>query len=230
MRGNLADVAAIAQTVSRALAGASATLLLVAIALAGAGCSAKTTASAEPAAAPPPAAENGSSQPAVTAKITITYEKQNDTLESVTVKQFTGATVIRNRSVDGKQSASIVRFDGGVTIWKFHSNRTVLNPLSEIESGTYRVEKVGYGDVPTGFTQDVPESGVPEPLAADSFYIFTIKRASGAISYEAVKVNADTSLQVYDADPRAGTSYELCCDLASDFAQPTPPSFTGQVQ
>jgi hypothetical protein len=148
----------------------------------------------------------------------------------VSVVKFTGATVIRTRTVNGTESASVVRFDGGVPMWKFHSDRTVLNPLSEIESGSYRVAKVAYGQVPQGFTQDVPDSGPPPQLETNSFYVFTIKRASGATSYEAVKVNSDTTLEVYDAEPRAGTSYELCCDVASDFAQPTPPSFTGEVQ
>lgn len=198
-----------------------------------AGCSAKKSTPAEPAAAPSAAAQPApeeASAAAVTAKITISYEKPDDTLQSVTVKKFTGATVIRTRSVNGKQSASVVRFDGGITIWKFRSNRTLLNPLSEIASGTYRVEKVGYGTVPSGFTQDVPDSGPPAPLEPGSFYIFKIERASGSTSYEAVKVNADTSLQVYDAEPRAGTSYQLCCDVSADFAQPTPSDISGQVQ
>ncbi len=217
---------------SRVFRRAGVVLLALAMAHLGAGCSATSgPASPEPAAAPSQTAQpDDSSTGAVTAKINISYEKPNDTLQSVTVKQFTGATVIRTRSTDGKQSVSVVRFDGGITIWKFHSDRTVLNPLSEITTGPYRVEKVAYGTVPGGFTQDVPDSGPPAALEPDSFYIFTIERASGATSYEAVKVNADTSLQVYDADPRAGTSYELCCDVSADFARPTPPDVTGVVQ
>ena len=32
----------------------------------------------------------------------------------------------------------------------------------------------------------------------------------------------DMTLQTYDAEPRAGSSYKLCCDVAADFAEPTP--------
>jgi hypothetical protein len=32
-----------------------------------------------------------------------------------------------------------------------------------------------------------------------------------------VKVNGDGSLEAYEADPRAGSSFWLCCNLAGDF-------------
>lgn len=240
MGGNLADVHAALQSKSRwtclrpgARTLAAAATILLALAILATGCSARNKPVLQPAASPSPAAAQALSEEpsqSVVAKITISYEKPEDTLQSVSVSQFTGATIIRTRSVNGKESASIIRFDGGIPIWKFHSTRSVLNPLSEIGRSTYRVEQVAYGAVPQGFVQDVPDSGPPAPLAPGSYYIFKIERGSGSTSYEAVKVNADTTLQVYDADPRAGTSYELCCDVSADFAQPTPSDFSGQVQ
>ena len=105
----------------------------------------------------------------------------------------------------------MVRFDGGVPVWKFHANRSLLNPLSKTP---YHVATVEYGKLPPGFVQDAPEVGPPPPLDAGGYYIFAIQRASGATSYQAVRVKSDFTLEVYDAEPRAGTSYKLCCDVA----------------
>jgi hypothetical protein len=156
--------------------------------------------------------------PATPASIQISYAKPNDTLNSVVVSTFTGANVLRTVN-EGDGEASVVRFDGGVPIWKFHANRSLLNPLSKTPA---HITSVDYGKVPSGFLQDMPEAGPPPPLDPGGYYIFAIERASGATSYQAVRVRSDLTLQAYDADPRAGTSYKLCCDVASDFAEPTP--------
>jgi hypothetical protein len=156
--------------------------------------------------------------PAAPASVQISYAKPDDTLQSVVVSSFTGANVLRTVS-EGDNEATVMRFDGGVTIWKFHANRNLLNPLSK---KPYRVDSVEYGKVPSNFTQDTPEVGPPPPLDAGGYYIFAIQRTSGAISYQAVRVRSDFSLQAFDAEPRAGTSYKLCCDVGSDFAEPTP--------
>ncbi|HEV2173082.1 MAG TPA: hypothetical protein VGR71_05925 [Nitrospira sp.] len=155
--------------------------------------------------------------PAAAASIQISYAKRDDTLQSVVVSTFTGANILR-RVNEGQAEASVVRFDGGVPIWKVHANRGLL-PLGKT---SYHVSGIEYGKVPSGFTQDVPEVGPPPPLDAGGYYIFTIERTSGAINYQAVRVKSDLSLESYDADPRAGTSYKLCCDVSSDFAEPTP--------
>ncbi len=188
-----------------ALAAAAAALL----ALTAAGCSGRNTAlsPAKPAAA-------------VTASIEIEYAKSYDMLNSLTVTQFTGATVLRTHRMDAQRRASIVRFDGGVPVWRFHSERSILNPLSVWKNGRYHVTKVHYGKLPPDFLQDVPDFGPPAPLEADSYYVFTIERSSGALSYQAVKVNADGSLETYDAEPRAGTSYRLCCNVRRGFIGP----------
>ncbi len=153
--------------------------------------------------------------------VQISYAKPDDTLRSVVVSQFTGANVLRTLS-RGDNEASVVRFDGGVPIWKFHANRSLLNPLSEIQKTPYHVASIEYGKLPSGFAQDSPEEGPPPPLVPGGYYIFAIERASGATSYQAVRVKSDFSLQAYDAEPRAGTSYLLCCGVSSDFAEPTP--------
>jgi hypothetical protein len=156
-----------------------------------------------------------------TPSIQIAYAKENDTLKSVVVTQFTGATVLRTVNENDKEAA-VVRFDGGVPIWQFHANRSLLNPLTAIEKSPYHVAGVDYGKLPNGFAQDIPEVGPPPPLDVGGYYIFAIERASGVISYQVVKVNPDLSLQAYDAEPRAGTSYKLCCNVSADFAAPSP--------
>jgi hypothetical protein len=50
--------------------------------------------------------------------------------------------------------------------------------------------------------------------------VFQIDRQSGSTSYQAVKVLADGSLQAYNAQPRAGSSYLLCCNIATEFPEP----------
>ncbi len=162
--------------------------------------------------------EDSTPRLATPASIQISYAKPDDTLQSVTVSTFTGANILRTIS-DGNNQAAVVRFDGGVPVWKFHANRSLLNPLSKTP---YHVATVEYGKLPSGFMQDAPEVGPPPPLDPGGYYIFAIQRASGATSYQAVRVRTDLTLQVYDAEPRAGTSYKLCCDVDSDFAEPTP--------
>ena len=156
-----------------------------------------------------------------TPSIQIAYAKTGDTLKSIVVSQFSGANVLRTVNEDGKE-ATVVRFDGGVPIWQFHANRSLLNPLTTIETTPYHLASVEYGKLPDGFIQDVPEAGPPPPLDAGGYYIFAIERASGAVSYQVVKVNPDLSLRAYDAEPRAGTSYKLCCNVGADFAAPSP--------
>jgi hypothetical protein len=171
-----------------------------------------------PAGVEPIIIEDQTPMPATPTSIQISYAKPDDSLESLSVSTFTGANVLRNIS-DGDNQAAVVRFDGGVPVWKFHSNRSLLNPLLKTP---YHVNSVEYGKVPPGFIQDAPEEGPPPPLDAGGYYIFAIQRISGATSYQAVRVKSDFSLEAYDAEPRAGTSYKLCCDVASDFAEPTP--------
>lgn len=169
-------------------------------------------------------ASSSDDQPIATAaapSIQIAYAKADDTLKSLVVSQFTGATILRTVNEGGKK-APVVRFDGGVPLWQFHANRSLLNPLTEIKKTPYHLASVDYGTLPEGFVQDIPEAGPPPPLDAGGYYIFAIERASGVISYQVVKVNPDLGLQAYDAEPRAGTSYKLCCDVSPDFATPSP--------
>jgi hypothetical protein len=158
-------------------------------------------------------------RPAAPASIQVSYAKPDDTLQSVLVSQFTGANVLRTLN-QGEGEASVVRFDGGVPIWKFHANRGLLSPLAG--KTPYHVTSIEYGKAPPGFAQDAPEAGPPPPLDAGGYYIFAIERASGATSFQAVRVKPDLTLQAYDAEPRAGTSYKLCCNVSADFPEPTP--------
>ena len=89
---------------------------------------------------PPPASaigvEDQTPMPASPTSIQIAYAKPDDTLQSLVVSQFTGANVLRTVS-QGDGEASVLRFDGGVPIWKFHANRTLLNPLTKIKQAPY---------------------------------------------------------------------------------------------
>ena len=89
------------------------------------------------------------------------------------------------------------------------------------ESKKFALSEVTYGVVPKNFTRREPENSDPEPLETGKYYIFTVRRGTGSIDYQAIHVADDGTIQGYDAQPRAGTSYALCCNVASDFASST---------
>ena len=101
------------------------------------------------------------------------------------------------------------------------ANRRTEKLLADVpmlgERKSYAVSQVNYGKLPANFISTIPDSGPPQPLQPDHYYVFTVARASGVTSYEAVKVNGDGSFEAYVAEPRAGDSFRLCCDLAADF-------------
>jgi len=193
--------------------------MLALIALASLGCSSKkkvedigaddsaTDASAEP-------------QPPPTATVEISYSRPKDSMERATVSKYFGAEVIQTTQTHSGRNASVIRFDGGVPIWEIRADRSLAGRLSDIGSSAWAVKQLEYGKVPPHFTQLLPDAGPPEPLDRGSFYVFTIERSSGTVSYQAVKVLADGSLQAYAAQPRAGSSFLICCGLASDFTEP----------
>jgi len=162
-----------------------------------------------------PALPEATATPSVApVKIEISYEKRDDTLQTFTVTQYGGVSILGTKPASNGEIASIARFEGGVPIWRFGANRSLPGM-----GANQHVAKVEYGAVPAGFTQDVPDSGPPAPLDP-GYYIFTIERASGAVNCEALKINADGSLQGYSAEPRAGSSFRLCCNVNADFAEP----------
>lgn len=195
-----------------------------ALAIAAAGCSAssgtraKTSSAASQAAAAGSAASSrsqgnqGNVQP--TATVHISYAKQDDTLASLSVRQFSAASLLVTRQGSDGQSRSLVRFDGGAPMWEIKSKRGMLSLGGRKE---YAPGKIKYGKVPKGFAQEVPDNGTPPPLEPDSYYVFKIVRASGSTDYEVIRITADGSLQGYDAEPRAGTSYSLCCNVPDSF-------------
>src|SRR5208283_4799475 len=90
------------------------------------------------------AVDDQTQRPATPTSIQISYAQPDDTLQSVVVSQFTGAAVLRTTG-QGDSEASLVRFDGGVPIWQFHANRSVLNPISRINKAPYHVTNIEYG-------------------------------------------------------------------------------------
>ena len=162
------------------------------------------------------------------ATIQIDYSRKSDFLSSLTVTKFTGARLISVQPGVEKNGASIVRFEGGVPVWQIGADesitREVLAEIPLIHAGSkYALKQVTYGALPKNFLQTMPDSGPPEPIEVGSYYVFEVDRASGAVSFEAIKVQADGSIEAYDAQPRAGDSYALCCNLSPDFAAANSP-------
>ncbi len=174
--------------------------------------------------APAEGGTGDSNSPPPGATVAISYAHKGDYLASLSVSKFNGAEMVESRNIDAQHVASIIRFDGGVTVWEIGADTGVFSKLPVVGSGEkFAAKSVTYGKLPGHFAQVTPESGPPEPLEAGHYYIFTAQRASGTLSYEAVRVESDGSLDGYEAEPRAGTSYVLCCNVNPDFVQPTAP-------
>jgi hypothetical protein len=165
-------------------------------------------------------ANEGEPLPPPVANVAISYRRSGDALSRATVIKFFGAEVIANHQRDSSRTESVVRFDGGVPIWEFKADEGTFGSLTGVGGSKYSLKSIEYSKVPSHFTQVLPEEGPPEPLDRGAYYVFQIERASGSTSYQAVKVLADGSLQAYNAQPRAGSSYLLCCNVTSDFPEP----------
>jgi len=198
--------------------------MLLMVALAGQGCSyvksiwgsSDDTADLDDAAS----ANEGEPLPPPVANVAVSYKRPGDALARATVIKFFGADVITNHPRDATHTESVVRFDGGVPIWEFKADESTFGSITGVGAGKYALKNVEYAKVPAHFTQVIPEEGPPEPLDRGSYYVFQIDRQSGSTSYQAVKVLADGSLQAYNAQPRAGSSYLLCCNIATEFPEP----------
>ncbi|MGH7924342.1 MAG: hypothetical protein ACREQH_07115 [Candidatus Binatus sp.] len=165
-------------------------------------------------------ADEGEPLPPPAANVAISYRRPGDALARATVLKFFGAEVIAKHQRDATHTESVVRFDGGVPIWEFKADEGTFGSITGVGASKYSISKVQYAKVPTHFAQILPEEGPPEPLDRGAYYVFQIERQSGSTSYQAVKVLADGSLQAYNAQPRAGSSYLLCCNISSDFPEP----------
>ncbi len=168
------------------------------------------TESAEPTATPTPPPG---------ASVDITYTRNGDYLASFSVVKYTGTRLLETHDTASRRNSSIVLFEGGVPTWEFAADRGLLGHLGLDKA--FAVQKVVYGELPKGFVSSTPPSGPPEPLEPGRFYIFSVTRNSGITSYEAVKVLDDGTLEGYTAEPMAGSSFELCCNVNSDFISPT---------
>ncbi len=161
--------------------------------------------------------------PGPEAKIQISYSQANDYLNTLSMTKYSGATVLETVPAGSNDVASVVRFDGGEPTWQINIEPGMFTEMPfGATPKNYAVSEVKYGEVPPHFVQIIPDLGPPEPLEAGHFYIFSVTRKSGSVSYDAVKVNVDGSLQAYEADPRAGSSFHLCCNLSSDFTVAAP--------
>jgi hypothetical protein len=172
------------------------------------------------------AASNSSNQPSAT--IQISYAHKDDFLRSVAVTKFIGAQMIPTKPGEEARGASIVRFSGGVPVWEIHADesvgREILTEVPLIGAGRkFALKQVTYGTLPKNFLQTNPDAEPPEPIQNGSYYVFRVERASGSINFQAVKVDSDGSIEAYDAEPRAGDSYALCCNVTSDFASSAGP-------
>jgi hypothetical protein len=170
-------------------------------------------------AAAPAQTPDNASPPGAEAKVHISYAHPGDFLSSLIVTKYSSAKDLRIQTVSKDGDASIIRFDGGVTVWQIELAKSLLSGVSVLhrEQKHDALTEVKYGDLPRNFLQTIPEGGPPEPLEPGNYYIFTVARASGSTNYEAIKVMEDGSLEAYEAEPRAGSSFRLCCNLSSDF-------------
>jgi hypothetical protein len=176
--------------------------------------------------APPPASSSAGAigsntanepQPGPEAKINISYSKPGDYLSSLVVTKYAAANTIATEPKE-KGAATTVLFEGGVVVWQADISPSTFSGIPGLGSRQpYIVRHVKYGEIPQGFQQTAPDNGPPEPLEPDTYYVFSVIRASGSTNYEAVKVQGDGSLVAYEADPRAGDSFQLCCNVAPDF-------------
>jgi hypothetical protein len=188
----------------------------VVLALATGGCSARKAGAGSPGPSPARTASDeagGAKDSATGPSVTISYAHSGDYLRTMSVTKYESAQVIATRNQGAKDAGAILRFEGGVVIWQVESGGGIFSHAK------YRIGKVNYGKVPDGFSQVIPDSGLPEPMEPGHYYVFSVQRASGSRSFEAVKVRSDGMLEGYGAEPRAGSSYELCCNLSPDFAR-----------
>lgn len=162
----------------------------------------------------------GEPLPPPVANVAVSYKRPGDALARATVIKFFGADVIANHQRDAAHTETVVRFDGGVPIWEFKADETTLGSMTGLGAARYAIKSLEYSKVPPHFSQIIPDEGPPEPLDRGAYYVFQIERQSGSTSYQAVKVLADGSLQAYNAQPRAGTSYLLCCNVTAEFPEP----------
>ncbi len=151
----------------------------------------------------------------------IGYAHGNDYLQSLSVDKFSSATSIPTHGE--KAGSALIRFEGGEPVWAIAADRGVSGSLLQHMPGVdenkkFALTEVTYGVVPRSFTREEPENSDPEPLELGKYYIFTVRRGSGSIDYQAVHIAEDGTIESYDAQPRAGTSYALCCNIAADFA------------
>jgi len=165
-------------------------------------------------------ANEGEPLPPPVANVAISYQRPGDALARATVIKYFGAEVIANHQRDASHTESVVRFDGGVPIWELKADESTFGSLTGAGAAKFSLKSIEYGKVPAHFTQVLPEEGPPEPLDRGAYYVFQIERVSGSTSYQTVKVLADGSFQAYNAQPRAGSSYMLCCNVTSDFPEP----------
>jgi hypothetical protein len=178
---------------------------------------------AGPAPSPSPGAAE-SAEPTATAtppgaSVAITYTRPGDYLASFSVVKYSGTRLLETHDSASRRNSSIVLFEGGLPTWEFAADRGLLGHLGLHKN--LAPHKIAYGQLPKGFVATMPPSGPPEPLEPGRFYIFSVTRNSGITSYEAVKVLEDGSLEGYRAEPMAGSSFQLCCNVTSDFIRPS---------
>jgi len=160
---------------------------------------------AEPSAQPTPAAT-------LVVTVHIGFAHRADYLVSLSVDKFASATLIPAH--EEKAGTALVRFEGGEPVWEIAADRGVSGSLlghvpGVDENKKFALTQVTYGVVPKYFTREQPDNSDPEPLERGKYYIFTVHRGSGSVDYQAVHIADDGTIEGYDAQPRAGTSYAL---------------------
>jgi hypothetical protein len=187
--------------------------------------SSKSSASDSTPSAAAQAGDQSGTNPPPGATVSLSYGDSGDYMASLSVAKFSSAEMLATRNLDPTHTVSIVRFEGGARTWEIKADTSVFAHLPGLHSQSkFAIKSVTYGKVPAHFVQALPEGMPPEPLEPGRYYIFTAKRALGPASYEAIRVDLDGTLEGYEAEPRAGTSYALCCNVGPDFSVSAQPN------
>ena len=143
-----------------------------------------------------PSPEATPAPPSVT--VHIGYAHRNDYLESLSVAKFASATQISTRGL--RSGSEVIRFEGGEPVWEIAADRGISGSLlghvpGVAENKKFALTGVTYGTQPKNFSKEVPETSDPEPLEQGKYYIFTVRRATGTESYQAVHITMDGAIR-----------------------------------
>ncbi|MGH7935082.1 MAG: hypothetical protein ACREQN_18220, partial [Candidatus Binataceae bacterium] len=148
--------------------------LLSLLGIAFAGCAAHKRAASTSSASVPAATSSGGDHDDANAtngpqaSIHVSYAHPNDYLSALIVTKYSGAQIIQTSAAGKEGTPSIIRFEGGITVWQINVDKSVLASLPVLDfKNEYQLKQITYATMPRHFLQTLPDSGPPEPLEPD---------------------------------------------------------------